>query len=123
VLRARSSREARRVGRNERERCLFIGTVLGQIEMHTADEVPGRISPFQELPQRLLRIGEFSAASRVHFSHSAASTSAFRYSPPGIGGAAFASSVSISVGGVSMVFAAVGPVAPVGCAHVRSVVT
>jgi hypothetical protein len=34
------------VGRNEREGCLFIGPVLGQIEMHAADEVPGWIAPF-----------------------------------------------------------------------------
>jgi hypothetical protein len=34
--------------------------------MHAADEVPGGISPLQELLQRLLRIGEFGAASRVN---------------------------------------------------------
>jgi len=35
--------------------------------MHAPDEVPGGISPFQELLQRLLRIGEFSAASLFNF--------------------------------------------------------
>jgi hypothetical protein len=34
--------------------------------MHAADEVPGGIPPFQELLQRLLRIGEFGAASGVN---------------------------------------------------------
>ena len=38
------------------------------IEMHAAGEVPGGISPFQELLQRLLRFGEFGAASRINFS-------------------------------------------------------
>ena len=66
MLRARLSRETRCVGRNEREGRFFIGAVLGQIEMHAADEVPGGISPFQELLQRLLRIGEFGAASRIN---------------------------------------------------------
>src|SRR6266404_8558595 len=65
MLRARLSRETRRVGRNEREGSLFIGPVLGQIEMHAADEVPGWIPSFQELLQRLLRIGAFAETSRI----------------------------------------------------------
>ena len=67
MLRARVSRETRCVRRNEREGCFFIGPVLSQNEMRAADEVPGGISPFQKLLQRLLRIGEFRAASRFNF--------------------------------------------------------
>ncbi|MEO7207221.1 MAG: hypothetical protein ABI145_10615 [Steroidobacteraceae bacterium] len=66
MLRARLSRETRCVGRNEREGRFFIGPVLGQIEMHAANEVPGWVPPFQELLQCLSRIGAFGATSRIN---------------------------------------------------------
>ena len=43
----------RRVGDKGEGRC-FVPTVLGKIEMHPADQVPGRMATLEELLQRLL---------------------------------------------------------------------
>jgi hypothetical protein len=90
--------------------------------MHSADEVPGGISPLQELLQRLLRISEFGAASRVNSIPQRGEHIGVQIYPPGIGGAELASSTSVSEGSVSTALTATGLVAPAGCADVHSMV-
>jgi len=94
-----------------------------RLKCNAADEVPGWITPFQELLQRLLRIGAFVRQAASICSQSAASTSAFRYSPPGIGGAALARAASVSAGGAAMMLSGAGFAPPSGCADVHSSVT
>ena len=43
MLRPGLRRKPRRVGRHEGERRLRVAAVLGQVEMHAADQVPGRV--------------------------------------------------------------------------------
>jgi hypothetical protein len=51
----------RRVGRQKRERSLFIPAVLGEIEVHAADETPRRAPMLEKLLDRPLRFGEFGS--------------------------------------------------------------
>ena len=47
-----ASESWRRVGRHEGERRLRIATVLGQVEVHAADQVPGPVQPLEDGLQR-----------------------------------------------------------------------
>ena len=51
VLGARLGRQARRVGRHEGERLLGVAAVLGEVEMHAADQIPGWVQGIQEALQ------------------------------------------------------------------------
>ena len=51
VLRARLGGELRRVGGEEGERRVGVAAVLRQIEVHAADQVPGRIQPLEKALQ------------------------------------------------------------------------
>ena len=99
VLGARLGREARGVGRHEGERRLGVAAVLRQVEMHAADQVPGRVQGIEEA----LEIGLAESATcqaRRQFIPSASRTSAVRYSAPAIIGAVSTREASsASVGG------------------------
>ena len=51
-------RQAGRVGRQESERRLLVLAVLGEVEVHLADEVPGRVQAPEELLDGGLRFGQ-----------------------------------------------------------------
>ena len=59
MLRATLCRQLRRVGRDEREWRLFVGTVLGKVEVYAADEVPGGIAGPQKFLQRRFLVRAF----------------------------------------------------------------
>ena len=61
VLRPGLRRELRRVGRQKRERSLIISAVLGEIEVHAADEMPCRALTLEKVLDRPLRFGEFGS--------------------------------------------------------------
>ena len=58
VLRPGLRRELRRVGRQKRERSLIIPAVLGEIEVHAADEMPRRALTLEKVLDRRLRFGD-----------------------------------------------------------------
>ena len=58
VLGAGLSGEARRVGRHEGERLFGVAAVLRQVEMHAADQVPGRVQRVEEALQAGAGSGE-----------------------------------------------------------------
>ena len=62
------SRKPCRVGRQERERGVLVLPVLGKIEMHAPDQVPGRMSAFEELLHGELGIGQLGIEGRIHAS-------------------------------------------------------
>ena len=49
MLRLRLNRKSRRVGRQKRKRCVFVLSILGEIEVHAADEVPSRMTALEEI--------------------------------------------------------------------------
>ena len=58
MLRLGLRREPRGVGRHEGERRPVVAAVLGEIEMHAADQVPGRVQALQEALEVGLRGGQ-----------------------------------------------------------------
>jgi hypothetical protein len=66
VLRATLRRQLRRIPRNEREWRLFIGPVLGKIEMHSADEMPDGIAISEKFLERSLNCREGKARYLPH---------------------------------------------------------
>ena len=90
MLRLAFGRKPRRVGRQERERRLLVLAVLGEIEVHAADQVPGRMAALEELLHGEPGLGQLGIEGRVDARHRSASTAAVRYSAPVIGGAAAA---------------------------------
>ena len=80
-------REPAGVGREEGERRLLVLAVLGEVEVHPPDDVPGRVQPLEEVLDRGLRLGQLARRRpRRVPPQSARSTSAVRYSAPGIDG-------------------------------------
>ena len=56
MLRLGLRRQPRRVGRQERERGVLVLPVLGEIEMHASDQVPGGMPRLEEFLHRELRL-------------------------------------------------------------------
>ena len=54
MLRLALGRQARGVGGQEGERCVRVLAVFRQVEMHAADQVPGRVARFEEGLERQL---------------------------------------------------------------------
>ena len=93
-------REPAGVGREKGEGRLLVLAVLGEVEVHPPDEVPGRVQALEEVLDRGLRLGELAWRRPSPSSlQSARSTSAVRYSAPGITGAAEASDARSSSAG------------------------
>jgi len=67
VLRLGLRRQARGVSGEKRERRFVVLAVFGQIEMHPADQIPGRMQTLEEILQRLLRLLQPGAERRVEF--------------------------------------------------------
>ena len=61
-------RQARRVGRHERERRLRVLAVLRQVEVHASDQIPRRMARLEKLLQRLPGGRQFAAQSAVELS-------------------------------------------------------
>ena len=62
------SRKPCRVSRQKRERRSLVTLVLGEIEVHTPDQVPGRMSPFEELLHGDPGISQFDIKGCIHAS-------------------------------------------------------
>lgn len=60
-------REPRGVGREKGERGFCVVAVFGEIEVHPADQVPGRIARFQKILERAFGLGEFRTKRCVEF--------------------------------------------------------
>jgi len=65
MLRLRLTRKPCRVGRQECKRRFFVPSVLGEIEVHAANEVPGGMGSFEELLHGELGCGQFSIEGRI----------------------------------------------------------
>ena len=77
-----------------------IFAVLGQIEVHAADQVPRGVPALQEFLDPAFRLGQFDAECGVQFlPEGAEGPLAVRYSAPVMGGAAKASWSSSAAGG------------------------
>ena len=62
------SRKPRRVGRKKRERGVLVLPVLGEIEMHAPDQVPGRMTALEELLHGELGLRQLGIEGRIHAS-------------------------------------------------------
>ena len=65
MLRLRFKRKPRRVGRQECKRRVFVLAVLGEIEVHAANQVPGGMAAFEELLHGELGYGQFGIEGRI----------------------------------------------------------
>ncbi len=97
VLRLRLRRQLRRVGGHEGEGRVGVATVLRQVEMHAADQVPGRVQALQ----KALQIGLATRPGLAHrpppvSSHSARSTSGSDIRRPAIIGAVSTSEAQLA---------------------------
>ncbi len=91
MLRLGRGREPRRVGRQKGERSLFVLPVLGEIEMHAPDQIPGGMTGLEEFLNRDCLASASSASNAASMSRQrSARTEAVRYSAPTMGGTAAA---------------------------------
>ena len=68
MLRLGLRRQPRRVGGQEGERGLFVLAVLGEIEMHAPDQIPGGMTGFEEVLNSNAGFGQFNIEGRIHAS-------------------------------------------------------
>src|ERR1043166_6364813 len=93
-------RQARRIGRDEGERCFFVLPVLGEIEMDASDQIPGRVPRLEERLHRQAGLLQLGIERRVDARQRSPSTAGVRYSAPSMGGTAAATPLkSASPGG------------------------
>ena len=59
--------QARGIGREKGERRIHVFTILGQIEVHAADQVPRRIAALEEVLNPAVRFCQFDAEGGVQF--------------------------------------------------------
>ena len=59
-------RKPGRVGRQERERCVLILPVLGKVEVHAADQVPGGMATFKEFLCGEPGLGQLGVEGRIN---------------------------------------------------------
>ena len=101
MLRLAMRRQARGVGGEKGERRFRVLAIFRQIEMHPADQIPGRMTRLEKILQRVASMRPARRARRHRArAHSAASTSAVRYSAPVIGGASAIKSIECRVVGM-----------------------
>ena len=67
MLRPGVRREPRGVGREKGERGFCVLAVFGEIEVHPADQVPGRIARFQKILERASELRELRPKCRIDF--------------------------------------------------------
>src|ERR1035437_8191882 len=61
-------RKPRRVGRKKRKRGVLVLPILGKVEMHTSNQVPGWMTAFEERLHGELDVGQFGIEGRIHAS-------------------------------------------------------
>ena len=66
MLRLGLRRKPGRIAREERKRGFLVLSVLGKIEMHAADQVPGRMAALEKLLHGELGLRELGIESRIH---------------------------------------------------------
>ena len=68
MLRLGLGRKPCRVGRKECERGVLVLPVLGKVEMHASDQIPGRMTAFEELLHGELGLRQLGIESGIHAS-------------------------------------------------------